>query len=876
MAIKIGGTTVIDNNQYYIGKPNGVSDVVIGPDTSGSGGYFLNVSNAAEVDVKSVALTTNDQITTYDSGGSIKAIFTTIGDFGTPFTGNPITLTGSGSSYFSAIHQISSTQAIVFYGVSGTFATYATVLTVSGTTLSQGTPTIVSSGAALAVLSACSAKIDSSRFFFSYLDDQLEIYSRIVSVSGTTVTANTQLASTTNFYNAAKVVGSNEILCAADDGGLAIVTFTSTSVTGHGPSVSIGAPSGIFDIVDIDDKNKSRVVVAYADSTSGLFGNKICLRTVTKTNTNNTFTLGPVYKPFIGYDTYPPINMQYHSNNRFIFPFSLSGYTSGATGHIGFGYVDELTSEISISYITSDVQFAPAQFKHAVISSITDAQIDSVLAFSVVAGNNMQARIYYNQSYQLLDTSNKVQVIKDQLATPLYGGTVYLPDTTGGGSYVNGLERFNIINETDFPVSIESASEIGQNVFLGSKSSLSAIVSDFSNNKWQFLINSSKDREIFLFGNYLQSSITPATNVSSAPLNNNKAIVFCKTAGVNASAFIATADGTNVSYGTLATVSSTATSIKAIVAVRENLAIAFFINSSTTFLNAIPLNIDLTANTITAGTPLSFANYLSFGNAIVLDYETVVFSTRAPTVNYPSAVTVKVGLNNAISNASSYTPTTTSVTNSPVIANVKNVNTGFYFLYETGTTTNITKTSITSAGVVSSSYNITPSIGDVTGQSMVAQRANISFGNSFGSTTDAVTIFYNKASDPSNHYYARVIYTAGNALATLYVGPEKFIGYSAAPALPGDVKAIDDTYIIMLRLHDPVSNPVPACVASILKRNQYEIVSESGEIAIPLQGVVSNSAGFVPYSAISVLSDNKILISINGTNPQVSYIGVTN
>ncbi len=258
--------------------------------TSGTPVVF---ESAAIVYCSAVALSSTSVLVSYQDGGNSgygTAVVLTIS--GTTITvGTPVVFESASTTYISAV-LLSATSVLVAYRDNGN-SNYGTaiILTISGTTITAGTPVVFESAStqyiSATVLSATSVLIAYSDNGNSYYDTAV-----VLTISGTTITAGTPVVfeSAISYNISATKLSSTSVLIAYRDvnnsyyGTAIILTISGTTITVGTPVVFESASTLNISAVLL---SAISVLVAYSDVGNSSYGTAIIL-----TISGTTITVG--------------------------------------------------------------------------------------------------------------------------------------------------------------------------------------------------------------------------------------------------------------------------------------------------------------------------------------------------------------------------------------------------------------------------------------------------------------------------------------------------------------------------------------------------------------------------------------------------------
>ena len=352
--VKIGdGATAWSSLPYLV--PADVSDLT---DTTsllgGGGGSFDAVASGSLSDGSTVIVNSDGTVSVVAQEGF------------TAGPGTPSVFESAVAAYTSATFDSSSNKVVIVYQDVGN-SNYGTAVvgTVSGTSISFGTPVVFES----ASVTYNSATFDSAnnKVVIAYRDDGSSSYGTAVvgTVSGTSISFGTPVvfesASTWNISATFDSANNKVVIAYADfensNYGTAVVGTVSGTSISFGTPVVLNSASTLFSSVTFDS-NSNKVVIAYNDFGNSSYGTAV-VGTVSGTSisfgTPVVFKSGPTYNIAATFDS---------TNNKVVIAYRDLGNSNYGTAVVG------TVSGTSISFGT------PVVFENAT-TDYTSATFDS-------------------------------------------------------------------------------------------------------------------------------------------------------------------------------------------------------------------------------------------------------------------------------------------------------------------------------------------------------------------------------------------------------------------------------------------------------------------------------------------------------------------
>ena len=189
----------------------------------------------------------------------------------------------SANSTYISVSTLDSSKAIVCYqdGGNSSYGT-ACVLSISGTTITAGTPVVFESATSTYI---SVSTLDSSKAIVCYRDDGNSSYGTacVLSISGTTITAGTPVvfeSATSTYISVSTLDSSKAIVCYTDDGNSSygtacVLSISGTTITAGTPVVFESASSYYISVSTLDS---SKAIVCYRDDGNSSYGTSSLLK----------------------------------------------------------------------------------------------------------------------------------------------------------------------------------------------------------------------------------------------------------------------------------------------------------------------------------------------------------------------------------------------------------------------------------------------------------------------------------------------------------------------------------------------------------------------------------------------------------------------
>ena len=291
-----------------------------------------------------------------NSDGTVTAIAGALGGMGSPTVFESASFTWTGSTFDSNANKV-----VIVYGDAGN-STYGTAVvgTVSGTSISFGTPVVFNSARS----DYNSATFDSNlnKVVIAYKDRGNSSYGTAIvgTVSGTSISFGTSVvfeSATTNYTKLTYDPIANKVVIIYGDGGN---SSYGTAVVGtvSGTSISFGSPvvfetGSTSQIASTFDSDNNKVVIAYKDAGNSNYGTAV-VGTVSGTSisfgspavflTANTTSISIVYDTAAN-----KIVIVYQDANNSSYGTAIVGTVSGTSISFGTSIVFEAASSSNMS-----------------------------------------------------------------------------------------------------------------------------------------------------------------------------------------------------------------------------------------------------------------------------------------------------------------------------------------------------------------------------------------------------------------------------------------------------------------------------------------------------------------------------------------------
>jgi len=573
------------------------------------GGASQYNGNAASSGVVSLCWDSTDSklITVYNYDSSAFIGYSIIGTYSsdsiTYGTGTAILSSGV-SSYFSSCFDSADGKVIIAYKDAGN-NNYGTVIvgTVSGTSISFGNPVVFNS-AVTNYITSCYTTGSTIAIAYQNMGNSQYGTAVIGTVSGTSISFGTPVV-----FNSANTIWTSMVWDAADS--KIILAYQNASNTyGYskvgtvsGNSISFGAPNSFSsnhysdNISVIWDSINSKVVITYQDSTnSGI----IVIGTVSGTSisfgTPVTFTPNSVVYIASCYDsTDGKVIIAYSDSNNGSYGTIIVGTVSGTSITLGTAVIfnSAVTHYISIAYDSYDNQVCicyqnagNSNYGTAVIGSVSGTGSSATVTLTdslLVAGNTVVT--YTSVCY---DSTDKQFVLSYNDTTNARGATTVAPNlsvyglpvrfnntssnatpnvcylgnskiaVTFGNSTTSGQVVIGTVSGSSItfgtPVTFYSSRVLFTSICYATNNTIVIACNAYSNNYGYAVVGTVSGNTITLGSpvNFGASVAIYAVNVNYDPVNNKVALFYTLQSDGSVKGVVGTVSGTTISFGTAA------------------------------------------------------------------------------------------------------------------------------------------------------------------------------------------------------------------------------------------------------------------------------------------------------------------------------------
>jgi hypothetical protein len=371
--------------------------------------------------------------------------------------GSPVVFESALSDYISATFDSSANKVVIAYTDAGNLS-YGTAIvgTVSGTSISFGSPVIFESAQSNYISATFDS--DSNKVVIAYRDGGNSNYGTAVvgTVSGTSISFGSPVVfeSASSIYISATFDSTNAkvVIAYRDNGNSSYGTAIVGTVSGT--SISFGS-AAVFDSTDSTfisatfDSNENKAVIAYRDENNLDYGTAV-VGTVSGTSISfgTPVVFDSTYATMLSASYYPPTNniiiayKDQTSNNGDLVVGTVSGtsisfdspftYNSGLTRYIGTGY-DSTAEKIIIAYsdgldVGAANTFSASSLNYTDFVGITDQAIADTATGSVVVAGGVSEKVsglttgstyYVQDDGSLSTTASSVTAGKALSATKL-------------------------------------------------------------------------------------------------------------------------------------------------------------------------------------------------------------------------------------------------------------------------------------------------------------------------------------------------------------------------------------------------------------------------------------------------------------------------
>jgi hypothetical protein len=520
--------------------------------------------------------------------------------------GTPVVFESATSSYIS-VAMLDSSKAIVCYRDDGN-AGYGTacVLSISGTTVTAGTPVVFESANSEYI---SVAMLDSSKAIVCYTDNGNSSYGTacVLSISGTTVTAGTPVvfeSAYSDYFSVAMLDSSKAIVCYRDNGNSSygtacVLSISGTTVTAGTPVVFESASSYYFSVAMLDS---SKAIVCYQDGGNSYYGTA-CVLSISGT----TVTAGT---PVVFESTSPSYISVVHSGGNII-----CGYFGAGEGRAKL--LNPVVATYSGGVARLKAMFDPKVFESATSTYISVAMLDSSKAIVCYqdGGNSSYGTACVLSISGTTVTAGTPVVFESANST--YTSVAMLDSSkaivcyTDGGNSSYGTACVLSISGTTVtagtPVVFESANSTYTSVAMLDSSKAIVCYRDGGNSGYGTACVLSISGTTVTAGTPVVFESATSTYISVAMLDSSKAIV-CYRDGGNSNygtACVLSISGTTVTAGTPVVFESAGSPYISVAMLDSSKAIVCYQDGeNANYGTACVLSISGT--TVTAGTPVVF------------------------------------------------------------------------------------------------------------------------------------------------------------------------------------------------------------------------------------------------------------------------------
>ena len=376
-----------------------------------------------------------------------------------PSAGTPVVFESASSSLFSTVYDSSNNKVVIAYRDGGN-SSYGTAIvgTVSGTSISFGTPVVFESAGAAFI----SAIYDSSneKIVIAYRDDGNSYYGTAIvgTVSGTSISFGSAAvfnSGTTNDIGSTYDSTNSKVVIAYRDSGnssygTAIVgTVSGTSISFGSETVFESATT--FNSSATFDSSNGKVVIAYRDNGNSDYGTAIV---GTVSGTSISFGSATVFET----SNTQPISAVFDSaNNKVVISYrdvgnsfygtSIVGTVSGTSISFGTAVVfkSASTSSVSATYDSTNEKVVVAyrdgdnsNYGTAIIGTVSGTSISFVTPVVFESGTSQDMSLAYDSS------SGKTVIAYEDASNSSYGtAVVFSHDTLGTNLTANNFLGFS-------------------------------------------------------------------------------------------------------------------------------------------------------------------------------------------------------------------------------------------------------------------------------------------------------------------------------------------------------------------------------------------------------------------------------------------------
>ena len=253
----------------YGNGSGGFSNATVGTGLTFAGGTLSASSAGQSIQATASGSLSDGSKVIVNSDGTVSVVGTTV--LATPTVGSTVAFNSTGTNYTSAVYDPINAKVVIAYSIDSSYYGYVVVGTVSGTSISFGTPVVFNSSTTV-YISAVYDPIN-SKVVIAYRGTSNYGYAIVGTVSGTSISFGTPvtfISSTTAYISAVYDSTNSKVVIAyygTSEYGYAIVgTVSGTSISfGSATTFNSTATTGIQ--AGYDSTN-SKVVIAYGQGAS--------------------------------------------------------------------------------------------------------------------------------------------------------------------------------------------------------------------------------------------------------------------------------------------------------------------------------------------------------------------------------------------------------------------------------------------------------------------------------------------------------------------------------------------------------------------------------------------------------------------------------
>ena len=607
MAIKISGTTVIDNSQNITN-----AGIVTATSFTGDGSQLTNLpgggGNTLEATASGTLADGSKVIVNTDGTVSVVAQTETTGSG----VESPVVFNSYTASRISSIYDSSNQKVVIAYRDGNDGYGMAIVGTISGTSITFGSSTTFES----ASTDDISATFDSTnnKVVIAYSDGGNSNYGTAIvgTVSGTSISFGSPAvfeSDTINGTGATYDSTNQKVVIAYTDSG----TTSGTAVVGtvSGTSISFGTPAvfesgNMYDISPAFDSTNGKVVIAYRNNSNSSYGTAV-VGTVSGTSISfgspvvfesaGTVNISAIYDP-----NNQKVVIAYYDNGNSYYGTVIVGTVSGTSISFGTAVVynsaysswnstvyDSANQKVVISYgessttsgsvIVGTVSGTSISFGSPTvfvsnnidyISSVYDSTNDKVVIAYMDYGNSSRgtAVVYGNTGFPVPSTGSSVEYNSTQtdynsaVFDPSNGKVVIAYRDTSNSFY--GKAIVGTVSGTSIsfgsPVTFESARvESVKATYDSSNQKVVIAYTDYANSNYGTAIVGTVSGTSISFGTpvVFESGNTQYISATFDSTNNKVVIAYCDYSNsYYGTAIVGTVSGTSISFGSAAVFNS--------------------------------------------------------------------------------------------------------------------------------------------------------------------------------------------------------------------------------------------------------------------------------------------------------------------------------